>query len=624
MARKVIGPTGSRRRRWLFPLCLIVALGAAAFFIAGAGAVTGSPSGFESGDGNMVLNDTSSGTSTDWNCFVGQPGFQSGTPNAQCAVTSGATQTWADGGTTSVGSNELEFKGGTKFDDECPVVQGGNNPPKDEWSNIAEYTEAASNHDLWFYGASIRPVVNGNSSGNVYFNQGTNPNGAGCHTVGDILLAFDFLNGGGTPALHSLTWISSGSCYIKQSAPPCWGNEQEISGSDYDGNVNTSAISGSANGISGVDLPANAFAEFGINLTQAIKDGGGTAPPCFASQTWVSRSSGSSFTSQPEDVENVSRPTCGTITIVKHTQNGSGTRPSPGIDQDFSYSDTDGLSPDSFKLNDKAGCDPSTTCTTATNTETFSNVPAGSYTVTEGANPDNFTFVSLSCTHSGTGTTAAPDSTVEKQANITLGISGSVVCTYTNKQQLGAILITKTGKDKNCESSSTSITNGKCTGAGTANLGGATFSVTSGGTAITGSPFTTSNGTGAVCIDGLPFDDYVVTETGAPSGFKLDSSSGVTVTVSHDATCNSNHDAVSTGTAASQSYSDTPKTDITVEAKAQLTGATQSTVTCGTGVSSGNITGTIGDSPKGPLSDAKVTDTGESPGTYYCKIYIDP
>ena len=133
----------------------------------------------------------------DWNCFQGTTGpggsafatLASGTP-AGCTVTYGATQTWADGGTTGVGTNETKFKGGTKFDDVCPVVIGGNTPNKDEWTNIAEYTEAATatnsdgGHDLFFYGASIRPIVNGNSSGNIYFSQATN----GCHTVGAVLL----------------------------------------------------------------------------------------------------------------------------------------------------------------------------------------------------------------------------------------------------------------------------------------------------------------------------------------------------------------------------------------------------------------------------------------------------
>jgi len=51
MARKVIGPTGSRRRRWLFLCTSIAALATAAFFIAGAGATIGA-STFEGNDGN--------------------------------------------------------------------------------------------------------------------------------------------------------------------------------------------------------------------------------------------------------------------------------------------------------------------------------------------------------------------------------------------------------------------------------------------------------------------------------------------------------------------------------------------------------------------------------------------
>src|SRR3954471_19576467 len=72
MARKVIGPTGSRRRRWFFLFTSIAALAAAAFFIAGAGATIGS-SNFEGNDGNLVVNTTGN---HDWvnapNLHVGQ------------------------------------------------------------------------------------------------------------------------------------------------------------------------------------------------------------------------------------------------------------------------------------------------------------------------------------------------------------------------------------------------------------------------------------------------------------------------------------------------------------------------------------------------------------------------
>lgn len=498
MARKVIGGKGSRRRRWLFLACLVVTVGVGGVFIAGAGAVTGSPSKFESGDGNMLLGTSGN---TDWNCFQGSGGFPtganygpsgSGFTQASCAKHLGATQVWSDGGTTSVGTNELEFKGGTKFDDACTVIQGGNNPPKDEWSNIAEYTETSGTGDLWFYGASIRPVVNGNTSGNVYFSQRAN----GCRTVGDILLAFDFLNGGGTPSLHSLTWIDSPStatslantCYLSSSQGGfCWGNKHDINTANYDGEVNVNPIAAADNGISRTPLAANAFAEFGINLTQALSP----APlPCFANQTWVSRSSGSSFGSQPEDVEVVQKPTCGSITIIKHTDPA-------GLNQKFGYTASGGsISPASFKLNDQSaltvrsistGTTTSTITTTAannfsvgdtvgvtisgsnstpkvdgnytatvtgattftiplsapvttagtagsvkTNTELYSGLSANTYTVSEGATTNSgFTFESLNCVDSGGNSTPTPS---DRTATITVVAGGSTVCTYVNQR----------------------------------------------------------------------------------------------------------------------------------------------------------------------------------------------
>src|SRR5882724_6080418 len=105
-----------RTRRWWYAGATLMAAALfAVFFVVGAGAVTGTPSGFESGDGNMVLNGavTNPPTATDWNCFQGTTGstgsafatLASGTPPG-CKVTSGATQTWADHGTTSVGTIE--------------------------------------------------------------------------------------------------------------------------------------------------------------------------------------------------------------------------------------------------------------------------------------------------------------------------------------------------------------------------------------------------------------------------------------------------------------------------------------------------------------------------------------
>jgi hypothetical protein len=408
--------------------------------------VGGSPSSFESSDGNMVLNTSGN---TDWNCFQGTPGFQStanygsGFTKADCKVTTGATQTWADGGTTSVGTNEFQFKPGTKFDDPCVTINSGNNPSKDEWTNIAEYTEAASNKDLYFYGASIRPKVNGNSSGNVYFSQTTN----GCHTPGDVLLAFDFLTGGVAPSLHALEWLASGSslpCLVGSSTPPCWGNDQAIKGTFFEGNVNANQINGPDNAINGQTIPANAFAEFGINLTGALGAAGVTTIPCFANQTWVSRSSGSTFNSNPEDVEVVSRPTCGEIKIIKQTD-------PRGISQNFSFSSNipgpgsgttpnctqSAADPTSFMLNDQGNtgktlgsADPAQN--SPGNTQDCTNVAQGGYTVSEGGEPNGFTFESVTCT--ADSTSGSTVSTLGETATINLKPQGLVTCVYINKQ----------------------------------------------------------------------------------------------------------------------------------------------------------------------------------------------
>jgi len=88
-----------------------------------------------------------------------------------------------------------------------------------------------------------------------------------------------------------------------------------------------------AGGISGTSLATNQFAEFGINLTQALGLGG----KCFAfpQQVWESRSSGSSFTSNPQDIEIEHHiiQNCGEVQIIKQTD-------PRGQDQDFGFSST--------------------------------------------------------------------------------------------------------------------------------------------------------------------------------------------------------------------------------------------------------------------------------------------
>jgi uncharacterized repeat protein (TIGR01451 family) len=297
---------GHRRRFWFLATTVVVVAAFGIFFVAASGAVlTGSPSSFESSDGNMTL-DTSG--NTDWNCFQGANGFatlSSGTP-AGCKVKTGAMQLTADGG------GEITWVDGQKFDTQCPALKIGSVPNKDDFTNVASYGEInSSTHDAFFYGAAIRATANGDSSGDVEFNQasGNGTTSAGCRTAGDLLLGYDFTNGGTTLDFHVLTWIdsanpnlngNSGTCFVNQDSLPCWG-AKELTPVTTEGSTNQSAIAAADNGLSGADLVAQQFAEFGVNLTQAL----GLTASCraFPQLIWESRSSGSSFTSNPEDIE---------------------------------------------------------------------------------------------------------------------------------------------------------------------------------------------------------------------------------------------------------------------------------------------------------------------------------
>lgn len=652
MARKVIGPTGSRRRRWWYAgVTLAAAAFFAVFFVTSSAALTGSPSNFEAGDGNMTLETSGN---TDWNCFQGTDNFQNSanlgpgagvntfTRNANCAAKSGATNTPSP-------NPDFEQTPGQKFDTACPTFKIGNNPPKDVWSDVAQYLEVSPNlnsdqgHDIYFYGASIRPVVNGNSSGNIYFSQGTNSNGANCRTVGDVLLTFDFLGGGSKPTLHVLTWQGpSGSCFVGSDSPTtgCWGpsTPPELTGSNAnsDGETNGSQINGPDNALNGQNVLANGFSEIGVNLTQAIKAAGGTST-CFANETWVSRSSGSSFTSSPEMVVNESQPTCGSITIIKHTN-------PRGLAQQFTYAGTGTGVASTFHLNDgghtstinDVACTDSTgaprdsTTASPCNTRTFSNLSPATYSVTESSSdPTGFAFHDVSCTKNGSAVTSGMGGlTITGRAvSISLGISENWVCTYVNNQQLGAIKILKTSS----KAAHTPLNTAHfqiCSNDGPYNTGtnhdqnpcvpvqaGSGDLVTSG----------TGASAGTVCIENLAFgSNYYISEKTPPAGYSNDAGATTTqVTVNVNTTCS--------GSPQTFTYRDTPLTDLSVHVASEATGGTASRISC---VVNGTTTG-IGNSPQ-PADTAgtppvqnfgdpeTLTANGLSPGTYVCTVVIDP
>jgi len=563
----------------------------------------GTASGFEDDDGNLAVNST-----FDWNGF--SPVTWNGTaPSRQATKTVSGWQFQGleDWAATTADSG---FAGGTKQDDNCPSVITAKAPNKDDMKRVylSSKTVSVSGSDHVILNLAWVRIPQNTTSASAHigfeFNKGTTACASGGlvnRTLGDMLIVYDF-EGSATdnPTLTLRRWVTSGACEVSSNSPPCWGTATNLTALGYaEAKVNTTATALDTVAPSNETLGLNEFGEAGIDLTAA-----GVFSPnvceSFGKAYAVSRSSGNSGTAQMKDLvgpANFNLQNCGSVTIIKRTAPRD-------LDQNFSYTSTlagaqmsctTDATPASFTLNDNGAGD------TSSNTETCTNVPAGSYTVTEGADPAGFAFTDLSCTASGTGTSATPASgSATRTASITLAGGGAVTCVYTNTQQLGAIKIIK---------NSTKSGNG---------LNGATFSITKGGVAISGSPFTTAGG-GVVCVDNLAFGDYVVTETAAPTGFAIDDAAGRTITVDNNAGC-----ADTTYVGESTTFTDTPLADIQVRFRDGGSGETalEAPLSCNNATGTTSTTDTTGWDDTLTVTGVKVD--GSAVVTITCTIEIDP
>jgi hypothetical protein len=507
---------------------------------------------FAGGDGNLLASPTTFGT-TDW---------QNVGPNAGFDLPSG--------------TSDNSFGQGTKEDNPNVTVVTGSIPPNK--SDLTRFYEASDtgtvkSGDLhnFLYLAWERSNVLGTANMDFEINHNTQPDlttsGAKTlsRTAGDLLVTYDFTNGGGKPTIGLLRWLTSttvptvpdvttNTC-LSSNTFPCWGDQKTLDGTDSVAAVNNldpvtdPLFPTKANYQNPV--PALQFGETAIDLNAAGVFATGTCS-AFGSAFVRSRSS-AAFTAEVKDFIApipVTISNCGEVKIIKQTD-------PRGQNQVFSFTSSNlalpatnlatnpggvvcpgspagtkaGIQPDgSFCLNDAGNTGKTLGSTTAANnssgnTVDNANVPQGTYTVTEDAEPGSYTFISITCTDNGA--TGTSESTSGQTATINLSPNGIVTCVYVNQLHLGAILITKSGKDHNCASASTVITNGVCTGAATANLGGAVAKITtnSDGTGeVTGSPKTTSNTSGTACIDGLGWTSRTV--TGDLSGTLLHLTSG--------------------------------------------------------------------------------------------------
>lgn len=568
----------SRRRKLTIGSAVIVAV-MATVAVPALGILGDSPSNFESNDGNMSVQGVGN---ADWAnvTFIK-------TPDAAAA------------------NNDDSFSPGQKQDTTCPDVSGHKNPAKDDFTDIARYTEVNPNDGHTFlYGATIRVAANGSASENIELKQGTGGLCPGTtdllqRVAGDRLIAIDYTGGGSTANFHVLTWVTSGACFVGKDPPPCWGaNVQDLAANAAEGSANLGPIAAADNPINGKALVTGQFAEFGIDLSAGadpIVPAGSCSP--FAQTIWESRASGSSFVSSTKDIvlDDVGFSNCGEITIVKNTDPRN-------LDKQFSYTsnlpanaaaggDCGGIAAGGgFCLNDKNA---------TANTVDVTNLPQGTYTVTEGADPTGFAFDSVSCTPSDHVTINGKQVTIELEPN------DNITCTYVNNRQTGAIKITKTSVK-----------------AGAPTLAGAHFSICTDDSdpcvpAKTGSGDVVTGSDGTVCVDGLPFGTYDVTETAPPEGYNIDDPGPEDVVVDTGATCDDDPYG-----GAEVGFADTPLTDVTVHAESQDPGATASRIEC-VDAQDAHING----SPQpaiGFVDPVTVESVDLGPGTYTCTIEIDP
>jgi hypothetical protein len=556
-------------KRWVVGRRMALAVGGAmTLVLAMAAPVRANLAGsnFEGNDGDLVVNTTGN---TDW-------------VNAPNRIR---------GDDLPSGKNDNSFGRGTKEDDPVvSVVTGAIRPNKSDLTRFYVASEFANNSNF-LYLAWERSNVLGSANMDFEINKSTQPDltTTGTKTLnrsaGDLLITFAFTNGGGNPVLGLLKWVTSGpttQCF-STNALPCWGNRVDLSATgEAEGAVNTVDVT---DPIAGVPLPALTFGEAAANLTAAGVFPAGTCV-AFGSTFLKSRAS-ASFPAEVKDFvapQPVNISNCGKISISKLVD-------PPGINQDFSFTSTIPDSahctldptPDSFTLNDAAGVTPPFAQGSA-NTEFCPDVPAGTYTVTEGADPANFILFLLRCAVIGPGSFR----TSGKTAVLTVAPGGILTCGYTNQLQTGAIMVTKTRKHA-------------AEGPGDHPQAEVSFTV-NGVTKQT-------DANGEACFDGLLFGTYTVHET-VPAGYHVDANDK-SVTVDHFARCPFRAQTVT--------FHNTPLTDITSSVNSQIDGGTSSTIVCKD--ADGN---TVASGSTDASGDGSAIATGLEPGTYTCTIVIDP
>jgi hypothetical protein len=299
MTERVLGPTGSRRRRrfMIGPFLLIAAC--ALLFTAGAQAVH-DVSAFEL-DKNAA--DDPATTADDWNSVYAQVSLDGNdTGNDDKCIALGAVECSF---VSDLDGHSIFTTGGSKDDLDIPSWRhkDGSVPPKDEITNAYAAKYIVSGEQILYFGAD-RFAQNGSADFGFWFFRSpvsTNTDGtfSGTHvgtpsTPGDILILGTFTQGGATSNIRVFEWVGTGGNATSNGTVegPTGAFGDCVPGSTNDqgcGTVNSGLVPVAwpytpSQGAAG-SIPSGGFVEGGINLTDL------GIPGCFSSFMAETRSS---------------------------------------------------------------------------------------------------------------------------------------------------------------------------------------------------------------------------------------------------------------------------------------------------------------------------------------------
>jgi hypothetical protein len=278
-----------------------------------------------------------------------------------------------------------------------------------------ESSKGEANFGFWLFQAPVN-CVPADKGGTGRF--------TGHKTHGDVFVVSEFTNGGKIAAVKVYRWTDPDR--VPDNGDECLGDGVDCSaahsGQDHPyatgvdcradpkaqhphlcATVNTTGFTSAWRKCTSV----NELFEGGLDLTSLF----GTTGSCFASFMVETRSS-AQFNADLKDFVIGSLGTCGELTIRKKAVGG---------DEHFDFDVTAGLlTPDVFTLSNGGA-------------RTWAGVKPGSYAVKELAAPSGWSLTDLKCATSG-GDTRATANLATGTASITMGLAGTVDCTFTNSR----------------------------------------------------------------------------------------------------------------------------------------------------------------------------------------------